>query len=110
MSQNNRFPEPLSPIDMILDEENDENIILYNENNEPTEFEQIAVVPLDGKAHVILKPADPIDGLGDDEALVFTIDEYEGEECLSIALDDDLIDAVFEAYYDMLRAEGIDVD
>ncbi len=107
MTPNQHAPDFPSPIDRILDPDNTENIVLYNEQGEPTEFEQIAVVPLDGETHVILKPALPLPGIADDEALVFTID---GEDCLNIADDDDVIDAVFEAYYDLLRAEGYDVD
>ena len=33
----------LSPIDMLLDENNTENIKLYNEENQEVEFEQIAL-------------------------------------------------------------------
>ena len=34
--------EFLSPIDMLLDENNTDNIKLYNEDNQEVEFEQIA--------------------------------------------------------------------
>ena len=39
----------------ILDEDNNDNVVLYNANNEPVEFEQVAIVPLNGKDYVILK-------------------------------------------------------
>ena len=100
----------VSPIDMLLDENNNENIKLFNENNEEIEFEQIALVPIDGKTYAILKPAAEMEGVADDEALVFGIDEIDGEECFVIVEDDAVIDKVFAEYYEMLKAEGIDVD
>ena len=102
--------EFVSPIDMLLDENNNDNIKLFNENNEEIEFEQIALVPIDGKTYAILKPAAEMEGVADDEALVFAIDEVDGEECLVIVEDDAVIDKVFADYYVMLKAEGIDVD
>ena len=44
--------------------------------------------------------------LAEDEALVFVITEYEGEEVLEIVEDDETIDAVFVEYYAMLAEEG----
>ena len=96
-----------SPIDKILDENNAENIIMYNENNQPVEFEQIAVVPLDGAIYVILKPVGDMEGVAEDEALVFAITEHEDEDVLEIVDKDEVIDAVFGEYYRMLAEAGI---
>lgn len=101
--------EFLSPIDMLLDENNTENIKLFNEQNEEVEFEQIALVPIDEKVYAILKPVADMEGVAEDEALVFAIEEIDDEDCLVIVEDDGIIDAVFEEYYKMLKAEGIDV-
>ena len=102
--------EFLSPIDMLLDENNTENIKLYNEENQEVEFEQIALVPIENKTYAILKPAQNMEGVADDEALVFVIDEIDDEDCLVIVEDDAIVDQVFEEYYKMLKEEGIDVD
>lgn len=102
--------EYMSPVDALLDEENDENIILYNENNQPVEFLQIAIVVLDGVLYPILKPAAPMSGVAEDEALVFTIREIDGEDCLVIEENEAIIDAVFADYYRLLREAGVDVD
>ena len=99
-----------SPIDMILNEENSGNVVLYNEKNEAVEFEQVAVIPLDGKVYVILKPVICMAGMVDDEALVFAIEEMDDEECIVIVEDDDVVDAVFDEYYKLLKAHGIDAD
>ena len=88
--------EFLSPIDMLLDENNTENIKLYNEENQEVEFEQIALVPIENKTYAILKPAQTMEGVADDEALVFAIDEVDGEECLVIEENDAVIDKVFQ--------------
>ena len=32
-------------IEKLFDEDDDSNLILYDENNNPTEFQQIAVIP-----------------------------------------------------------------
>ena len=100
----------LSPIDMLLDENNTENIKLYNEENQEVEFEQIALVPIENKTYAILKPAQAMEGVADDEAIVFVIDEIDDEDCLVIVEDDAIVDQVFEEYYKMLKEEGIDVD
>lgn len=101
--------EFLSPIDMLLDGENTDNIKLFNEDNEEVEFEQIALVPLEDKTYAILKPVANLEGIGEDEALVFVIDEIDDEDCLVIVEDDEIIDRVFADYYQMLKDEGIDV-
>ena len=102
--------EFLSPIDMLLDENNTDNIKLFNEDNQEVEFEQIALVPLEEKTYAILKPATEMEGIGENEALVFVIEEIDDEECLVIVEEDEIIDRVFEDYYQMLKDEGIDVD
>ena len=102
--------EFLSPIDMLLDEDNNDNIVLFNEDNQPIEFEQIALVPIQNRVYALLKPVLSIEGIADDEALVFAIEEVDNEDCLVIVEEDEIIDKVFEEYYEMLRAEGIDVD
>jgi hypothetical protein len=102
--------EFLSPIDMLLDENNTDNIKLFNEDNQEVEFEQIALVPIEERTYAILKPVTVMEGLGDNEALVFVIEEIDDEECLVIVEEDEIIDKVFEDYYQMLRDEGVDVD
>lgn len=99
-----------SPIDMLLDEKNDENIVLFDENNKENEFEQIAVIPVEDKTYVLLRPVEQWDGLGEDEAVVFAIEEIDDEDCLVLEEDDKVIDKVFDAYYDLLRAQGIEID
>ena len=100
----------MDPIEMLYDDNNTDNITLYNEEGEAIEFEQIALIPLDERDFAILRPVEAPEGMGEDEAYVFAIEEVDGEEDLILVEDDDIVDAVFEEYYTMLRAEGIEVD
>lgn len=100
--------EKMSVIDMILDEENNENVVLYDDNNKAVEFEQVALIPLDEELYVILKPVDKIEDIADDEALVFQIiEESEDEASIVICTDFDVVDKVFEEYYALLKEEGL---
>ena len=49
-----------SAIEKLLDENNNENIVLFDENDNATEFEQVALIPLEDKTYAILKPVTKI--------------------------------------------------
>lgn len=90
--------EKVSVFDMIYDENNNQDIVLYNEKNEPVDFEQIAFIPLEERDFVILRPVKPFEGLGEDEALVFEMVEENDEQNLVMVVDDEQIDLVFAEY------------
>ena len=102
--------EERNQIELLLDENNTDNLKLYDENNKETEFEQVAVIPLNEKIYAILKPVTKIVGVNADEALVFVIEEIDDEDCLVIVDDEKVVDDVFKEYYELLKAEGIDVE
>lgn len=85
-------------IDIIYDENDSSPITLYNELGKPITFEQICLVPLKGKDYVILKPITKIDGVGEDEGIVFEI----VDETLVLVQDFDIIDPVFDVYFSLL--------
>ncbi len=98
--------ENLSPIEKLLNEENTENITLYDSDDNQIEFEQIALIPLNEKMYVILSPVSELPGIGEDEGLVFMIDENEdGDQYLALVEDGETVDAVFEIY-ESLIADG----
>ncbi|MBR7141646.1 MAG: DUF1292 domain-containing protein [Clostridia bacterium] len=98
--------EKIDILDTLLDEENNDPIILENERGEKIVFEQIAIIPKVEDLYCILKPVEPIDGLEEDEALVFKIlENVEGEASLTLETDEDVIDEVFNVYYDLLDEE-----
>ena len=88
-----------NPIDAIFDEDNNDVIILFNEKGEEVAFEQVALIPLNEKVYVILNPIQPLEGLGENEALAFEIAENEdGEEYLALVIDEKTINDVFDVY------------
>ena len=94
-----------NPMDRLLDVNDSDPIILYGEDGQEIAFEQIALIPLNERLYVNMQPVDLLEGMADDEALVFEITEQDDEPVLSVVLDDEVIDAVFEKY-DILFAEA----
>ena len=99
-----------NPIDALYDEENCDPILLYNEKGEAIAFEQIALIPLKDKTYAILKPIKPMEGLGENEGLVFSIEILEIEEteqeALVLVTDEKIIDDVFKVYDELVDAEN----
>lgn len=94
--------ENLDVLDILLDEENDGPITLYDENDKAIKFDQVAIIPLEEKLFAILKP-DNMEGVADDEAIVFRVDERgNGESELLIETDEALAMRVFDEYYKLL--------
>ena len=95
-----------SPIEALFDENDTSVITLYNEKNEPVDFEQIAVIPLDDMIYAILQPVIMPEGANPDEALVFLLEEVaEDEVVINLVKDDETIDAVFDEYYKLIKEQ-----
>ena len=95
-----------NPIEALLDAEDDQPIVLFDEQDNEVEFEQIALIPYKNKAYAILKPVKEMEGVNEDEAIVFALLEDEnGEDLLSIETDETIVNAVFDEYYKLLDAE-----
>lgn len=95
----------INVIDRLLDENDEEPVTLYDENDKETEFEQVAIIPLEEKIYVILKPITKIEGVADDEGLVFVIEEIDDEDMLVLVDDDEIINKVFDVYYQLLKED-----
>lgn len=93
----------IKAIDQILDENNYDNVILYNENGEEVEFKQVAIIPLNNEVYVILKPVVLFEGMDEDEGLVFLIEDNGEEPYFRLCLEDEIIDEVFRIYYSLLQ-------
>ena len=93
----------MGAIDQIFDENNTDPVVLYNENGEAVSFEQIALIPLDGRIYVILQPVETMEGVNGDEGFVFEITQEDGEELIVIVEDFAIIDRVFDIYESMLE-------
>lgn len=88
----------VNPIQMILDENNFENVVLIDDENNPIEFEQIALIPLEstGLLYAILVPVTPMENVKEGEGVLFVIDEEKG--FMEIEHDDAIIDEVMAIY------------
>lgn len=100
------FNEEIDILDVLLDEDNEDPITLYDENSKAYKFDQVAVIPLDNKLYAILKPIDELEGVADDEAIVFAVNETDdGETSLIVEIDEAIAMRVFDEYYKLLDAE-----
>ena len=84
--------ENLDVLDILLDEENDGPITLYDENDKAIKFDQVAIIPLEEQLFAILKP-DNMEGVADDEALVFLINDNaeNGDAELIVEIDEQIV-------------------
>ena len=91
------------PIAQILDENNTENIIYPDINNNPIEFEQIAVIPLESteKLYTILIPVTPMENVEEGEGVLFEVDEINRK--LIPINDSKIIDEVLEIYKKLIE-------
>ena len=81
----------------------DDTITLLNSNGEQIQFIEIAGIAHKGNFYAILQPVELIEGMAEDEALVFKVSRAEnGEDKFEIVLDDEIINAVFETYNKLL--------
>ena len=101
--ENEKKQEELDVLDILLDEENDSPITLYDEKDNAIRFDQVAIIPLNEKLYAILKPIDPMESVADDEAIVFFIQEEEdGNSQLVVETDEPTAMKVFDEYYRLL--------
>ena len=84
--------------------ENDDDIItLLSATGEEIDFVEIAGILHKGNFYAILQPVELLDGMEDDEALVFKVSRNaDGSDKFEIELDDEIIDAVFAEYNRLL--------
>lgn len=97
-----------NPIDRLLDVDDNEPITLFDENDNAIAFEQIALIPFEEKLYAILKPIDVMEGVGDDEGVIFLFEENEqtNETFLRVVNDDKIIDKVFSQYLELVKEES----
>lgn len=100
--------KPVDLLDVLLDQDNKDPIILLDEKGRQITFEQVAVIPYgtddDKKLYCVLKPLDKIEGINDDEAIVFLVDEdANGNTILKVEDNEEVAISVFDKYYDLLE-------
>ena len=90
-------------LDVILDENNTDELVLQNEEGRQIRFEQVAVIPYNEKIYVILKPIDKLEGVEDDQAIVFLADETKRPTVLVPEADEAIAIKVFDEYYNLVE-------
>ncbi len=108
--ENKEEVQAVDLLDILLDKDNKEPITLMDEKGKQISFEQIAMivheVKKEKKLYAILKPIDKIEGLGENDAIVFLVDQdKDGNTVLKIEEDEDVAMDVFDEYYDLLEEE-----
>ena len=100
----NEIIEPNYPLEIGEDEYADDDIVtLTSADGEEIDFVEIAGIAHKGEFYAILQPVELVEGMSEDEALVFLVERLEnGEDKFSIVLDDEIIDAVFAEYNRLL--------
>ena len=79
--------------------ENDEYVTLKGQDGEEINFIDIAGIALDSGYYAIMQPVELLDGMAEDEALVFKVEKLEnGEDKFTIVVDDMIVDEVFAEY------------
>ncbi|MCL2062611.1 MAG: DUF1292 domain-containing protein [Firmicutes bacterium] len=78
----------------------DSIITLYDDEEKPIDFFEIASVEYEEKFYGILQPVEVVEGIGEDEAVIFeySVDEEGGEKLYKPIFDEKLLEKVFSLY------------
>ena len=80
--------------------EDDSVIELFDENEQAVQFRELASIELDGKFYELLQPVELLDGIGEDEAVIFEYTEggTPDERNFTPLFDEKLLERVFNEY------------
>lgn len=90
-------------VDGLFDENNKENIFIKDNDGKEIEFLQLAVVDYQENYYAVLQPVTPVEGVGEDEVMIFMIDEE--QDCLVYIEDEKTIYGVYGEFMEMLEEE-----
>lgn len=94
-------------LDVLLDEKNTAPIYMYNDEGKKIKLEQVAVIPLEEELYCILKPITKVEGVKDNEAVVFRVVQDGDEEAYLDVEQDELVALkVFNAYYNLIEEQN----
>ena len=85
-------------IDKMVNDE-DDIVTLVGDNGKEIDFVEIAGIAYRGNFYAILQPVELLEGMNEDEALVFKVTtDKNGTDSFDIELDEAIIEAVFKEY------------
>lgn len=94
--QNTPTPHNIPP-------EEDDIITLERADGEKIEFEEIAGIIYKFKFYALLKPVEPVEGVADDEAIIFEVIHLPGgDRKYNLVTDEEVMDGVFAEYLKLL--------
>lgn len=75
-------------------------VTLYDDKKNPVDFYEIACVELNDKFYELLQPTEPMEGLGDDEAIIFELKhgDTDDEDLFEPIDNEELLNEVFSEY------------
>lgn len=91
----------------------DEVITLTDDDGKPVDFYEVACIEYQGEFYALLQPVEPMEGLGEDEALIFKVREEDDEnDVFEPVMDESVSEAVFAEYLKALEdcADECDCD
>lgn len=101
-SSGNKNATNENPVKQSSDNTNtvtDDVISLIAATGEEIRFNKIALIAHNGAFYAILQPIELLEGMADDEALVFKVSKTaDGADSFEIELDDGIVNAVFDKY------------
>ena len=90
-------------VDVLLDADNTAPIYMTDNNGKVLKFDQIAVIPHDDDLYCILKPITQIDGVDENEAIVFRVDtDSDGNNILEPEFDEIKAYRIFQEYLKLI--------
>ncbi len=79
--------------------EDDDIITMVAADGTEIDFIEIADIYYDENYYVIAQPVELLEGMDEDSAIVFKVEETKnGDTNFTVELDDDIVDAVFKEY------------
>lgn len=96
MSDKKQTPENEKDVEVFDDEE---IITLTDDDGNPVDFYEVACIEYKGDFYALMQPVEPMEGLGDDEALIFKVSEEDEEnDIFEPVYDESILEAVFNEY------------
>lgn len=110
-TENNIMAENEKERDVEVFDE-DEVITLTDDEGKPVDFYEVACIEYKGEFYALMQPVEPMEGLGEDEALIFKVrEEDEDNDVFEPVFDEEILEAVFNEYLNaMAEAEECDCD
>ncbi len=112
-----RFNLQINPLESVMDKEKiniidpDEEIVTLCAGEEEIDFREIAGICYKGNFYSILQPVVLLEGMSEDEALVFRMSKAEdNSDIFEIELDEEIISAVFLEYEKLLKDTNTEED